>query len=82
MYKSEIEDIHAINRYMQEHIDNFYKGSESCAAHQEHVTTHFNNVANITINSDSITPQKKMGEREIVINIMRFLLTKTRQIRV
>ena len=46
---------------MQEHIDSFHKESESCAAYPEHSTTHFNNVANITVDSDIITPHKKQN---------------------
>ena len=46
---------------MQEHIDSFHKESEICKAYLEHSTAHFNIVAYITINSDSITPQKKNG---------------------
>ena len=55
MYKYDIVYIHAINRDMWEHIDCCHKESENCAAYAEHGTAHFNNVANITINADSIT---------------------------
>ena len=68
---------------MQEHIDSFHKGHEICTEHPEQNTAHFNNVANITVGSGSITPQKrKMGERKIVRKIVRSLLKKMIQIRV
>ena len=49
---------------MQEHIDSCHKESESHAAYSEHSSAHFNNVANIPIHSDSITPQKNKNGRE------------------
>ena len=49
---------------MREYIDSCHRESESCAAYLEHNTAHFNNIANITANSDSITPQKKNNGRE------------------
>ena len=59
---------------MREHIDSCHKESKICAAYPEYSTAYFNKVENITIDSDSITPQKKkMGERQIVRNIMRYL---------
>ena len=38
--------------------------SKICAAYPEHSTAYFNNFANITINSDSITPKNKQNMRE------------------
>ena len=64
MYKYDIEKIHAIKQEIREHIDSCYKGSKSCAEYLEHSTAHFNNVANITIDSDSITPKNKKNWRE------------------
>ena len=58
-YKYDIEEINAINQDMLEHIDGFHKESEIPAAYTEHSTTHFSNVAKITVNSVSTTPQKK-----------------------
>ena len=49
---------------MQEHIDSCHKKSESHASYPEHGTAHFNNVANITANSDSKTHNKKKKWRE------------------
>ena len=49
---------------MQEHIDIWHKESESRAAYPEHGNAHFNGAVNITIDSYSITPQKKKWERE------------------
>ena len=56
--------MHDINRYMLEHIDSLRKESESCAAYPENSTTHLNNAANITVDIDSITQQRKKWERE------------------
>ena len=58
LYKYEIEEIHAINWDIQEHIDSFHKEPESRAAYPEHGNAHINNVANITVDSDGTTPQK------------------------
>ena len=55
-YKPDIEEIHAINLDMREHINSCHKESESRTAYPEYNTAHFNNVANISVNSDSITP--------------------------
>ena len=49
---------------MREHIDSCHKYSKSSAAYPENGTANFNNVANITVDSDSITPQKKKNEKE------------------
>ena len=49
---------------MQEHIDSCHKESESSEVYPEHSTAHFNNVTNITVDSDSIIPQKKQNGRE------------------
>ena len=52
---------------MRENIDRCHNESESCTEYAEQSNTHFNNVVNITKNSDSITSQKKkMGESKIV----------------
>ena len=56
--------MHAINRDTQEHIDSCHKESESCAAYPENSTVHLNNAANITVDIDSITQQRKKWERE------------------
>ena len=63
MYRYYIEEIHAINRDMQEHIDSFHKGHEICTEHPEQNTAHFNNVAKITVDSDSKTPYRKHNIR-------------------
>ena len=44
---------------MRENIDSCHKESESRTEYPEQNTSHFNNVANITVNSNSVTPQKK-----------------------
>ena len=64
MYKSYIEEIHAINRDTREFIDSFHKEPESCAAYLEQNNANFNSVANITVDSDSTTLQKKKNQRE------------------
>ena len=50
IYKSETEQIRGTNIDMQEHIDGF---------HKEQSTEHFEDVANITVNSASVIMQKK-----------------------
>ena len=40
---------------MRENIDGCHKESKSCATYPEHSTAHFNNVANITVDSDNTT---------------------------
>ena len=52
IYKSETEQIRGTNIDMQEHIDGF---------HKEQSTEHFEDVANITVNSDSIFLQGKQN---------------------
>ena len=49
---------------MQEYIDSCRKESKSRSAYPEKNTAHFNNVAKITVDSDSTTPQKKQTGRE------------------
>ena len=49
---------------MRDHIYCCHKVSKTCAAHPEHGTVHFNNVVNITISSDSTTPQEKQNGRD------------------
>ena len=52
-------------------------------SYPEQNTLNFENVANITADSDSITPQKKkMGDRKISRKIVIFFSTKIRKIRV
>ena len=63
MYKSDTEEIHTINQDIQEHIDSYHKEPESFALYPEHSTSNLNKIANITIDSDITTPQKKEWER-------------------
>ena len=56
--------LYAINRDMREHIDSCHNESESRTAYLDHSTAHFNDVAKITSDSDSITQQKKKNGRE------------------
>ena len=46
---------------MQTYIASCHKESEGHAAYTEYNTTNFHKVANITVDSDSITPQKKQS---------------------
>ena len=48
----------------QDFLDYFDSAKKELAAYPEQNTLHFNNIANITIHSDSITPQNKQNERE------------------
>ena len=63
---------------------NYVKQTDTCkllliVVTNNHKDIHFENVANIAVDGDSITPQKKkIGERKIV----RFLLKKMRQLKV
>ena len=56
IYNYEIKEISSTNRDMQNYIDSCHKESEICAAYPEQSTAHFENVANITINSASVIP--------------------------
>ena len=47
------------NRDLQNYIDSCHKESEIRAAYPEQRNANLNNVANITVNSDGITPHKK-----------------------
>ena len=53
--------MNSTNRDLQTDIDIVKK---ECEAYPENNTLHSENVANITINSDSVTPQKKKNGRE------------------
>ena len=57
----DIKELCAINRDIQTYIDSCKKES---AANTEQNTLHLENVARITVDSDSITPQKKQKGRE------------------
>ena len=56
IYRYKIEEIHDINQDVREHTDGCHKESEIRTAYLEHNPAHFNNVANITVNGDSINP--------------------------
>ena len=60
----ETKVLSAMKRYLQNYIDSCHKESERHAAYPEHITAHFNNVENITVNSDSITHRRKNGREE------------------
>ena len=63
-FNSDKKELIATNRDLQTYIDGCHKESERCAAYPEQSTAHFNNVVNITVDSDSITPQKGKNGRE------------------
>ena len=68
---------------MREHIDSWHKESENPAAYPEHGTANFNNIANITIDSDSINPKNKRNGKEGKIQKdCEIPSEKTRKIRV
>ena len=50
-----------MNLDLRTDIDIFHKESVRRASYQEQSTTCFNNVADITVDSDGITPQKKQS---------------------
>ena len=54
----------ATNQDLQTYIDSCHKESEIRAAYPEQSNAHLNNIVNITVNSDSITPHKKKNGRE------------------
>ena len=53
-----------MNQHLWTYIDIFHKESERHASYSEQSTSHFNNVANITVDNDGITPQNKQNGRE------------------
>ena len=48
-----------MNQDLQTYIDSCHKESRRYAAYPENITAHFNNVADITVDGDSITPQNE-----------------------
>ena len=76
MYTSDIEEIHAINRYMRDHINSCHKASKKRTAYPQQSTAHFEDFANIAVDSDSVISQ----ENKIVVrNIAKkMLITKKR----
>ena len=81
IYSSEVKKIHYTSGYLQTYIHGYNKESEKCAAYPGQSTVYFENVANITVNSESVIPKMKQNGREkSVRKIVRFLTTKTRQI--
>ena len=59
-FNSETKELCATIQDLQTHIDIVNK---ELTVYPEQKTLHLENVANITIDSDSITPQKKKWER-------------------
>ena len=60
-FNYETKELRATNRVLQTYIASCHKESERGAAYTEQNTTHFHKVANINIDSDSITPHKKQS---------------------
>ena len=52
-FNYEIKEIRSTNRDMRTYIDSVKKECETCL---EHNTSYFENVATITVNSDSVIP--------------------------
>ena len=63
-FNFDINELCATNQDLRTYVDSFYKESERRSEYPEQSTAHFNNVPNITIDIDSITPQKKKNGRE------------------
>ena len=68
------------NQDMKTYIDSCKKESEIRTAVLEQNTEIFDNIANITVNSDNLIPQG--GEGEFTRNIVRLLMKTMRQIKV
>ena len=64
IYSYYIKEINSTNRDMQTYIDSYKKESEKCAAYPEHSTVHFEYIANITVDSDSVISQEKQNGSE------------------
>ena len=60
-FNSDTKELCARNRDLRNYIDSCHKESERSAEYPEQSTTYFNNVVNITVYNDSITPQKKQN---------------------
>ena len=56
IYNYDIKEIRSTNRDMKSYIDNCHKESERRASYPKHSTAHFENVANITIDSAILIP--------------------------
>ena len=63
-FNYEKKELNTTNQYLEDYIASCHKESERRAVYKEQITEHFNNVADITADSDSITPQKKQNGRE------------------
>ena len=59
-FNSEIKELRSVNQDLWTYI---YSVKKYRAAYMEQNTLHFKNVTNISIDSDSITPQKKQNGR-------------------
>ena len=76
-FNYETKELFEENCGMQYCIDSCHKSSERRNAYpEEQSTTHFNNVAKISTESNSITPnKKKMGKRKIFRKIVLSIST-------
>ena len=63
IYNSKINYIRSTNQDMQNYIDICLRELERRADYPEHSTAHFENVANITVNSASVIHQEKNGSK-------------------
>ena len=63
-FNSKIKELWATNQDLQTYIDSFNNESKSRAAYPEQNNAHLNNVANITVGSDSTTSHNKQNGRE------------------
>ena len=59
LFNFDTKQLCATKQDLQKFIDSCQKESKRHTAYPEQSTAHFNNVANITVDIDSIAPQKK-----------------------
>ena len=78
---SDTKEFCSKNKVLQTYIDSCNKESERYAVYLDHSNSHLNNVANSLVDSDSITPHRKIV-RKIFRKMIRPLSKKMRKIRV
>ena len=66
--------MHSTNRDTRNYVDSCHKESEIRAAYLEKSTSHFKNVANITVDSDSVIPQDR--KKKARNTVRQILITK------
>ena len=61
IFSYEIREINSTNRDMRNYTDSCHKESERCAAYLQQITVNFENVSNITIDSDNVITKDKQN---------------------